>query len=135
MKPNENAVVIFDGLCRLCDGAVRFLIARDTDRRLKFAASQSRAGAEILARLGLAGAAASTLVFVEDGQAYTRSTAVLRALRHVRGPWRAASNLLWVPRPLRDAVYGLVARHRRRWFGARESCRLPSADELGRFLP
>lgn len=134
VAPTSEPVVIFDGYCHLCDGTVRFLLRRDHRRRLRFAASQSPAGAALLARFPHRSDADDTLFLVEGDRLYERSTAALRIARHLGFPWRALTLLLAVPRPLRDAVYRFVARRRYRWFGRRDTCRLPTPDERARFL-
>ena len=130
----ESPVVLFDGVCNLCNGAVSFLMDRDPERRLRFAALQSEAGARLLRQFTIAADPLETLILVEGGRTYLRSTAVLRALRHVRGPWRIVSWLLAIPRGLRDPVYAFVARNRYRWFGTRKSCRVPTPADRERFL-
>jgi predicted DCC family thiol-disulfide oxidoreductase YuxK len=130
-----HPVLLFDGVCNLCDGTVGFLIARDRQQRLRFAALQSASGRALLARHGLADEQLESVLLVEEGRVHRRSTAVLRAVRYLQAPWRWLSWLRAVPRPLRDAVYAYVARHRYRWFGQRAACRLPTPSERERFLP
>ncbi len=140
MTPDSQAaavdapVVLFDGVCNFCDGTVNFLMDRDPGRRLRFAALQSDAGGRLIRQFAIAGDPLESLILVEGGRAYLRSTAVLRALRHVRGPWRLASWLLAIPRFVRDPVYAFVARNRYRWFGTRKSCRMPTPADRERFL-
>jgi predicted DCC family thiol-disulfide oxidoreductase YuxK len=128
-------VVLFDGVCNLCHGAVRFIIARDPAARFRFASLQSPVGQALLRdhRLG-PGLGPDSLVLVEGGRAYTRSAAVLRIARGLRWPWPAAGALALVPRPLRDAAYDLVARRRYRWFGRQAECPLPTPDLARRFI-
>jgi len=130
----ESPILLFDGVCNFCDGTVNFLMARDPDRRLRFAALQSEAGDRLIQQFAIAGDPLESLILVEGGRAYLRSTAVLRALRHLRGPWRLASWLLAIPRFIRDPVYSFVARNRYRWFGTRMSCRVPTPADRERFL-
>jgi predicted DCC family thiol-disulfide oxidoreductase YuxK len=129
-----KTLVLFDGVCGLCNSFVDFLLPRSPGGELVFGALQSEAGRKALREAGLPEAMPDTVVVVEDGRAYFQSTGVLRVLRHVRWPWRALSWLSVVPRPLRDAVYRFVAKRRYGWFGKRDSCRLPSAAERERFL-
>jgi predicted DCC family thiol-disulfide oxidoreductase YuxK len=130
---SEPPVVLFDGACNLCNASIHFMIDRDPAGTLRFAAQQSPVGQRLLAERGLAGQTGS-VVLIEDGRAYTRSTASLRAARYLRWPWRWARWLVIVPRPLRDAVYRLIAANRYRLFGRREACRLPSPAVRERFL-
>jgi predicted DCC family thiol-disulfide oxidoreductase YuxK len=130
----EHPVVLFDGVCNFCDGTVDFLMDRDPDRRLRFAALQSEIGGRLLRQFEIAGEPLETLILIEDGLAYTRSTAVLRSARYLRSPWRFASWLLAVPEGVRDAIYSWIARNRYRWFGTRRSCRMPTPEDRERFL-
>ena len=128
-------VVLFDGVCNLCTGVVQFVIRHDQAGRIRFAALQSAAGQALLAQYGLSTSDLNTVVYIKDGQAQVRSTAALSLLGDLGGPWRWLAALLRVvPRGLRDAVYGLVARNRYRLFGKRDSCLLPTPEHMGRFL-
>ena len=129
-----RAVVLFDGVCNLCNGSVQFIIRRDPAGRFRFASLQSEAGQALLRRHGLDPDDLSSVILVEDGRAYARSDAALRVARGLSGAWRAAGALRVVPRPLRDLVYGWVARNRYRWFGRREACMVPTPELRGRFL-
>lgn len=131
---DDRAVVLFDGVCNLCNGSVQFILKRDPHGRFRFASLQSDAGRGLLHAHGLPADALESVVLVEDGRAWTRSDAALRIARGLSGGWRAAGVLRVVPRPLRDAVYGLVARNRYRWFGKRESCMIPTPEWRARFL-
>jgi predicted DCC family thiol-disulfide oxidoreductase YuxK len=126
--------VLFDGVCNLCNGSVLFVIDRDPSAHFHFAALQSDAGRALLRQHGYAGADLSSIVLVDGGRLYTRSTAALRIARRLAWPWRLLYALIVVPRPLRDAVYDLVARNRYRWFGREEACRVPTPELRGRFL-
>lgn len=128
------AVVLFDGLCNLCNGAVDFIIDRDPQAQFRFAALQSDAARPLLARRGLSAERLGHIVLVEDGRCYLGSTAALRIARRLTSPWPLLYALLLVPRPLRDAVYDWVARNRYRWFGKRDRCRTPTPGLQARFL-
>jgi predicted DCC family thiol-disulfide oxidoreductase YuxK len=133
--PETRAIVLFDGVCNLCNGAVNFIIERDPDGRFAFAALQSEAGRSLLAAHGRRfDGQPQTIYLVEDGRLYDRSAAALRIARGLRGAWRAAWALILVPRPLRDLAYRLVARNRYRWFGRTEACRRPTPELRARFL-
>ncbi|PYQ94301.1 MAG: hypothetical protein DMF96_26650 [Acidobacteria bacterium] len=109
-----SPVILFDGVCNLCSGFVQFVIAHDPAGRFRFAALQS--------------------VLVEGDRVFTQSTAALRIARGLGLPWRLVYGLIAVPRPLRDWMYDIVARHRYQWFGRRDGCLVPTADERARFL-
>lgn len=120
-------VLLFDGLCNLCNSAVRFVKRRDPRGRVRLVSLQSEAGRALLesygSQLGPEFAATTAgepkaLVLVVGDRAYAGSTAALRLTRYLSGAWPLLYPLLLVPRGLRDAAYGLVARNRYRWFGA-----------------
>ena len=132
---NDPPVLLFDGVCNLCNGAVAFVIRRDPRARLRFAPLQSPAADALLASLGVArDRLPDSFVLVEDGRVHVRSTAALRVARRLRFPWPLLAVNLLVPRWLRDPVYDLVARNRYRWFGRREACMVPTAELRARFL-
>lgn len=143
-----RAVVLFDGVCNLCNAAVLFIIDRDPRGRFRFAPLQSDYATNLVAALGErlpeqapvpppASAplpAGDTIVLIEDGRVYQSSDAALRICGHLRGPWPLLSWFLVLPRGFRDWVYDLVARNRYRWFGRTESCRIPTPELRERFL-
>ena len=138
--PEESAngehcsVVLFDGLCNLCNGAVRFIIARDRKERFRFASLQSTIGRRFLAEHRLGDSKLNTLVLLEGRRAWTRSTAALRIARRLSGPWPLLYALVFLPRLLRDPLYALLAHNRYRWFGRLATCWLPSPELRKRFL-
>ena len=131
---DPNPILLFDGVCNLCNGAVRFAIARDPRARLRFAPLQSDAGRALLLRHDLPPDALETVVLVDGEGVHTRSTAMLRLLRELGPPWSWLWPLVAIPRPLRDALYGWVARNRYRWFGRRAECMIPTPEQRARFL-
>lgn len=131
---SANSVVLFDGVCNLCNGWVRFVVRRDPHQCFHFASLQSTFGMNALRRHGLPADYLGSILLLEDGVLFTKSDAVLRIVRRLRWPWPAASALVIVPRALRDVIYQCVARNRYRWFGKREACMLPSPEDAARFL-
>ncbi len=133
--PDDRTVVLFDGVCNLCNGFVNFLIDRDPRERLVFAALQSDAGRRLLADAGLPEGSLQSVVVIDGGRTFTRSSGALRILRRLGGFWSVlALPALAVPRPIRDAVYGWIARKRYGWFGRQETCRIPTPELRRRFL-
>ena len=130
---NEKSVVFFDGVCGLCNRFVDFLIRRNAKGRLLFSPLQGRTAKELLASEAATGL--DTVVFLHRNKTYVKSSAALRILAQLGGFWRVAGILLAVPGFLRDIVYDFIARNRYRWFGKKESCRLPSPEERNWFLP
>lgn len=127
-------IILFDGVCNLCNRAVDFVIARDPRGIFRFASLQSEAAKPLLARCGMAADSLESIVLVEDDACHVRSAAALRIARRLTWPWPALYALVVLPRPLRDAVYDWFARHRYRVFGRRQACRLPTPDLAARFL-
>jgi predicted DCC family thiol-disulfide oxidoreductase YuxK len=129
---DQHPVVLFDGVCNLCNGSVVFIIRRDPRGVFRFAPLQSPAAAALLGER--VGALPDSLVLIENGRVYTQSTAVLRVARRLRQPWPLVSALIVLPAPLRDWLYAWIARNRYRWFGRREVCMVPTPELQARFL-
>jgi predicted DCC family thiol-disulfide oxidoreductase YuxK len=134
MAAPANPIVLFDGVCNLCNGSVQFLIRRDPGARFRFASLQSPAGERLRDELGIDRRAVDSVILVEDGRWYKESDAALRIARGLGGLWKALGILRLIPRPLRDGLYRLIARNRYRWFGKTEACWLPTPELRGRFL-
>jgi predicted DCC family thiol-disulfide oxidoreductase YuxK len=129
-----HPIVLFDGVCNLCNGSVQFILKRDSQVRFRFASLQSEAGRSLLVEHGLDPDALSSVVVIEGGRVWQESSAALRIARHLPGAWKLLRVFTVIPRPLRDAVYRLIARNRYRWFGKSETCWLPTPELKGRFL-
>ena len=136
MTRDAHPVLLYDGTCALCDGSVRAVLAVDRAQRFRFAAIESRAAVALMQAAGAGQTIApGSVVLLARGRVWRRSSAVVRALFELGGPWTLIGALLWlVPKPLRDACYDLVAANRTRWFGRLASCRVPRAGERERFL-
>lgn len=130
----DHAVVLFDGECALCHRSVRVIAGHDRQGQFRFAPLAGTTAATLLLQATPDARSGSTVVLVEEnGRVSTRSTAALRIAARLDWPWRALAILRLTPRPLRDAVYDLVARHRARWFGRAAFCDL-SPDLRDRVL-
>ena len=140
-----RAVILFDGVCNFCDASVNFIIEHDRDGHFKFAPLQSEAGRQLAAEFGLASETAEpiaasdlipidSVILIEDGKAYTHSTAALRILKRLGGFWSVFYALIVVPRPIRDFFYRVFAKYRYRVFGRKDQCMLPSPEVRARFL-
>ncbi len=135
MPVSVPGLILFDGVCNLCNGFVQFVIRHDPAGRFRFAALQSEAGRQVLAAHGHVGATPpETVLLLKNGRLYSHSTAVLHIERGLGWPWRALAIGLLLPASLRDAAYRFVARNRYRWFGRQESCWLPTPELQARFL-
>jgi predicted DCC family thiol-disulfide oxidoreductase YuxK len=129
-----HPIVLFDGVCNLCHGTVRFLLDRDPAARFRFAPLQSDVGQALLAHFDLDPTALDNVVLIDADGLHVRSDAVLRCARLLRAPWNWSWALTAIPRPLRDAAYDFVARNRYRWFGKKDACPMPRPEWRARFL-
>lgn len=129
-----GSIVYFDGHCNLCDGFVRFLLARDRRRRYRFAPLQGETARSRLEGR-FTGDALATVVLEEPKRFRVRSDAALAILAGLGGLWRLSAVLRVIPRPVRDALYDHVARKRFERYGRRDACRVPTPQEQERFLP
>jgi predicted DCC family thiol-disulfide oxidoreductase YuxK len=135
-------LVLFDGYCTLCSRAVQFILPRDPAAHFRFASLDAPAAQARLEawRAQAGGAAASTplpdsLLLLDADGLHVRSEAALRIAAQLTGPWPVLARLArLVPRALRDRIYDVIARHRYRWFGRRETCLLPTSANRARFL-
>jgi predicted DCC family thiol-disulfide oxidoreductase YuxK len=131
----SDDVVLFDGVCGFCDGAVRFIIDKEREPHFTFAPLQSPAGRRLLAVHGMSADWMMSYVLITGGRAYVKSAATVRITPFLRWPWRACGILRFLPPPIVDFFYDIIARNRYRWFGKYETCRLLTPDLAGRFLP
>jgi len=129
---DDAPIVLYDGVCRLCQASVRFIVRRDPAGRFRFAPLQDPGAAEWLDLQP--GRPPESVVLVEGGRVYTRSAAALCIARRLRFPWPLLFGLVLVPRPLRDAIYDGIARRRYAWFGRDESCPLSPPEVRARLL-
>lgn len=127
-------IVLFDGVCNLCNSSVQFILRRDHSRRFVFASLQSPAGQKLLQQFGLPQDQFNSFVLIENDKVYTRSSGALRVLRHLGKGWQLLYSLIIVPKPFRDVVYNWIARNRYKWFGRQEACWVPTPDLKKRFL-
>ncbi len=134
MEESPHPILLFDGVCNLCNGSVQFIIRRDPEARFRFASLQSEVGQRYLDELRVDRQAVDSVILIEGDRWYKEGDAALRIARLLPGPWKALGIFRLLPRSLRDRLYRLVARNRYRWFGRRESCWLPTPELRGRFL-
>lgn len=127
------AIILFDGTCAFCERSVTFIAARDRGY-FRFGASQNPEGRALLAQYGTDRESARSLILIEDGDVFLRSTAVLRIARRLPAPWKWAAMLLIVPVPIRDAVYRVVAAVRHRLAGPSNACQIPPPEIRQRLI-
>lgn len=130
----QDRVLLFDGVCNVCNASVQFILKHDPRGAVRFASLQSEVGQEILKWCDLPTSDFDTLVFFEEGRAHLRSSGALRIAGHLGWPWKIAKLALVLPAPLRDLGYRLIAHNRYRWFGKKDECMIPTPDIRARFL-
>ncbi|WP_353132097.1 thiol-disulfide oxidoreductase DCC family protein [Pseudopedobacter sp.] len=129
-----QSVILFDGVCNLCNSFVQFVIKHDRKERFRFASLQSDFAEKELANSFIDNQKMSTVILLENGKFYSKSTAALRILKKLNGLWPLLYVFIIVPVFIRDTVYNLIARNRYKWFGKKDSCMIPSPELQRRFL-
>ncbi len=132
--PSTHGVVLFDGTCAFCERSVRFIATRDPRGYFRFGASQTPAAHALLAGFGETRASTKSIVLIENGRLYRKSTAVLRIARRLSPPWSSAAIFLAVPQVLRDAAYDVVAAVRHRIAGTSNACEIPPPEIRERLI-
>ncbi len=127
-------ILLFDGVCNLCNASVQWVLRRDRHARFQFAALQSEVGQRLLRQHGLDPASLDSVVLVDGDRVYLRSAAALGVAVRLGGFWRLMGVFYLVPALLRDLIYNWIARNRYRWFGRQEQCWLPRQEWKERFL-
>ncbi len=130
----SHPIILFDGVCNLCNASVNFVIDRDPDAVFRFGALQSEEGRQLLAQAGVDEAWLDSIVLVDGEGVHTASDAALRIASRMPFPWSLLRIFRILPRSLRDLVYHWIARNRYRWFGKQEACRIPTPDLRARFI-
>lgn len=137
-QPLPARLVLYDGVCGFCDGAVRWLMARDPEGRFHFAPLQGETAAALRRRHPAIPEDLETMVYVESGpdgeRIHLQSGAVFAIVGELDGPWRLLAFLRWLPRPFSDACYRLFARYRYRIFGKLDACPVPDPSVRARFV-
>jgi predicted DCC family thiol-disulfide oxidoreductase YuxK len=131
---HSKPIILFDGICNLCNGAVQFVIRHDPENKFLFASLQSGAGQQLLQRYQLPSANFTSFTLIQDDKVYTQSTAALKVAKQLKGGWRYFYYFSVVPKFIRDAVYTLIAKNRYRWFGKKDACIIPTEELKARFL-
>ena len=132
--PRDKPILLFDGVCNLCNGSIQFVIDHDPKGRFRFAPLQSEAAERLLEDVGFHGYDFDTFVLVDGDDYYTKSEAALRVASGLKFPWSVAGVFRILPRPLRDAVYDAVASHRYAIFGRKAQCMVPTPEVRERFV-
>ena len=129
-----DKIILFDGICNLCNGIVRFIIKRDKKEVFKFASIQSGTGEMLLGKINFPVMPLQSIIYIHGDLYYSESTAVLKILRDLKGIWSLCYIFMGVPKFIRDAVYRFIAKNRYKIFGKRDSCMIPTDSVRERFL-
>lgn len=130
----EKAVILFDGVCNLCNSSIDFVLKRDQKDRFIVGALQSEEGKKLLSRFDVNPEYLDSLVLIEDDRIFFRSTAALRIAKTLPGAWPLLYGLVILPVFLRNGIYNWIGKNRYRWFGKKQTCRLPTPEEQAKFL-
>ncbi|MEX2460596.1 MAG: thiol-disulfide oxidoreductase DCC family protein [Paenibacillaceae bacterium] len=131
---SSHGIILFDGVCNLCNRVVKFMIPRDPNRYFYYAALQSDAGDQLLKQYPLSTKEINTIILIQNGKLYTKSTAALLVARKLPGLWPVLAIFMVIPRFLRDPIYEWIARNRYKWFGQKTECMMPTLETKMRFL-
>jgi len=132
---NGKKIILFDGVCNLCNNSVQFVIKRDKNDVFRYAALQSDVGQQLLKQRHIDTIAVDSIILIEPGVAYyTKSDAALEIAQHLGGLWKLSAIFSWIPATLRNRIYDFVAKNRYKWFGKQESCMIPTPELRAKFL-
>jgi predicted DCC family thiol-disulfide oxidoreductase YuxK len=131
---DNHPIILFDGICNLCNASVQYVIEHDPDALFRFASLQGETGQQLLKQYSLSANDLNSFVLISDNRAFTRSTAALKVAKHLKGITKLLYGFIIVPPFIRNAVYGLIAKNRYKWFGVKDACMIPTAALRERFL-
>ena len=131
---HTHPVVLFDGVCNLCNSVVQLVIKHDPKKQFRFASLQSPFGQQVLQQFHLPATSFNSFILLENGRIYTKSTGALRMAKKLGGLWALLYGFMIVPPFIRNGVYNWVARNRYKWYGKQETCWLPTPDLKMRFI-
>lgn len=135
MISTENKkIILFDGVCNLCNSSVTFVIKRDAKDVFRFAALQEEPGQKLIKQYGIDTNKTDSIIFIENNKAYTKSTAALRISRYLGGAYPLLYGFIIIPVFIRNWVYDYVAKNRYKWYGKKESCMIPTPELKVKFL-
>ena len=133
VNSDDYILVLFDGVCNLCNGAVQFIIKRDPSSKFRFASLQSDYAISQMKKYGIDPVAMHSIIVIDNGRAYDKSDAAFKIAANLNGVWRIAAALRFIPKIVRDGVYDFIASRRYKLFGKRDSCMLPDDSISERF--
>ena len=127
-------IILFDGVCNFCNRTVNIILEHDKEAHFKFAASQSNAGIHLIQKFKLNQTSAASVILIDNDKVYTKTDAVIQIANQLKGWLRLFRLIKFIPKPIRDFGYDLVAKNRYALFGKRETCRIPEESIRNRFL-
>ena len=130
----DKPILLFDGVCKLCNATVNFIIKRDPKGKFLFTSLQSNTGLELLWKFNFPQTTYYSFIMIVGDNAYDKSTAVLKVTTKLRGLWPLAYFFIIIPKPLRDHIYNAIATRRYKWFGKMDTSMIPTADTRNRFI-
>ncbi len=130
---NKN-IILFDGICNLCNSSVQFIINRDKKDQFLFSSLQSDASQQILLQNNLENLDFKTILLIENGKVYSKSTAILRIAKQLSGLYPVFYGFIIIPKPIRDFFYTIISKNRYKWFGKKDSCMIPTTKLKAKFL-
>ncbi|MBT9189326.1 DCC1-like thiol-disulfide oxidoreductase family protein [Zobellia russellii] len=132
---NSKQIILFDGVCNLCNGAVQFIIKRDEKDVFRYAALQSDLGKQLMSERNIDASQIDSIILIDPGVAfYIKSDAALEIGKQLSGYGVISSVLLWIPSSIRNIVYDFIARNRYKWYGKKEECMIPTPELKAKFL-
>ncbi len=131
---DQKPIILFDGVCNLCNNSVQFVIKHDTSNKFMFAALQSIKGQILLQQYNLPQQGFNSFVLLQNEKVFLKSTAALNVVKQLNGPVKLLYGFIIVPAFIRNAVYNFIARNRYKWFGKKDSCIIPTPALQSRFL-
>ena len=133
--PKDKKIILFDGVCNLCNNAVNFIIEHDKKDVFRFASLQSEIGKKLISERGIDPEIIDSIVLIEPGVAYyQKSTAALEISKELSGGYSFLSYLSIFPEVFRDGIYDLIANNRYKWFGKKDACMIPTPELKAKFL-
>lgn len=133
--PNQpHKILLFDGVCNLCNNTVLFVIKRDRKKQIRFGAIQSQEGKKLLQKFAIDQQYLGSLIFIDEGKVYLKSSGALRLSKYLSGLWPLLYALMVIPAFIRNPIYDFVAANRYKWFGKKEVCMIPTPELKSLFL-
>lgn len=130
----KHKIILFDGVCNLCNSSVTFAIKRDKNDIFRFAALQSEIGMQLISKFKIDTSQTDSIILIEGNKYYEKSSAALHIAKHLSGGWPLLYGFIILPKFIRNAVYDFIAKNRYKWFGKKESCMIPTPELQAKFL-